>query len=64
MLISDQGAGDDTAMNGIDFTCNGSSNVIDFPGLWGDWQTAMSHCNGGFSGMKVKFEIQVYKQIC
>ncbi len=51
-------------MNGIDFTCNGSSNVIDFPGLWGDWQTAMSHCNGGFSGMKVKFEIQVNKQIC
>jgi len=32
-LISDQGSGDDSAMNGIDFTCNGSSNVIDFPGV-------------------------------
>ena len=46
-------------MNGIDFTCSGLSNLIDFPGIWGDWQTAMLHCDGGFSGTMVKFEQQV-----
>ncbi len=59
-LLSDQVAGDDSAMNGVDFTCYGSSTVIDFPGIWGDWQTEMVHCDGGFSGLMVKFEEQVF----
>jgi len=43
-------------MNGIYFTCNGVSNVINFPGVSGNWQTEKSSCDGGFSGMMVKFE--------
>lgn len=48
--------GDNTAMNGVEFSCSQGGQRILFEGYWGGWEPNLHLCPDGFSGLAVKFE--------
>ena len=49
--------GDNTAMNGVEFSCSQGGQRILFEGYWGGWEPSLHLCPDGFSGLAAKFEL-------
>jgi len=52
---SQQGDGDDTALNSICLMCSGGKTICSKTGFWGNWYESGS-CSGGFTGFNMRFQ--------